>query len=787
MHLTALPPAAGRARCACSSCSPCVLGVAYPLAVWGSRPGRHRRGRRRRLRTVDASTATVVGSLGSSGSRSTGRELVPAPALGRRRRLRHARRRSASNLGPHATPTCSTASEERAGRGSRRDDGRRRRRRPAGRRHRLRLRPRPAHLPGVRRRSRWRGSPGPAGSTEATVRAAGRRPHEGRTARLHRRAAGQRARAQPRARARSRPDDALADPRRMSAVARGRLQGLPRRRPRRGQDLRHARRGPAPASSAAPTWSSASSRPTAARTPRRRSAGLEVVPRRRRPTAGPPSTEMDLDAVLARRPEVALVDELAHTNVPGSAPRQALAGRRGAARRRDRRDHHRQHPAPRVAQRRRRARSPASSSARPCPTRWSARADQIELVDMSPEALRRRMAHGNIYTAGARSTPRWRNYFRVGNLTALRELALLWLADRVDEGARPATAREHGIEQHLAGPRAGRRRADRRRRGRDAAPPRRAGIAGRGRRASCSPCTSSRTDGLAGAPPDAARPAAGRWSRASAARFHTVVGEDVAERAPRLRPRRQRHPDRRRRQPARPAGSSSSRRGVGDRRSSRLRRHRRPPRHPRAGGARRSLAAGPRRCRAAGRRRAGGLATSGRWSSLAVLLRSCATLGVADPQQRCCCSSSRSPCGVALVGGLWPALVGAGRRVPAAQLVLHPAVRDAHHRRAGERAGAGGVRRGRGRRRLGRRPRRAPDRARPRARRAEAATLATLAGSVLSGATTAVGRCSTGCARPSACTSVALLERHEHRRGLAVVASSGRPPCVRSPAPGTAR
>ena len=41
--------------------------------------------------------------------------------------------------------------------------------------------------------------------------------------------------------------------------------------------------------------------------------------------------EMDIDAVLARRPEVALVDELAHTNVPGSAPRQALAGHRASS------------------------------------------------------------------------------------------------------------------------------------------------------------------------------------------------------------------------------------------------------------------------------------------------------------------------------------------------------------------------------------------------------------------------------------------------------------------------
>ena len=55
--------------------------------------------------------------------------------------------------------------------------------------------------------------------------------------------------------------------------------------------------------------------------------GLEAIPRARIPYRGTSFEEMDLDAVLARRPEVALVDELAHTNVPGSRQRQALAGR----------------------------------------------------------------------------------------------------------------------------------------------------------------------------------------------------------------------------------------------------------------------------------------------------------------------------------------------------------------------------------------------------------------------------------------------------------------------------
>ncbi|MFI6800583.1 DUF4118 domain-containing protein, partial [Streptosporangium canum] len=72
------------------------------------------------------------------------------------------------------------------------------------------------------------------------------------------------------------------------------------------------------------------------------------------------------------------------------------------------------------------------------------RADQVELVDMSPEALRRRLAHGNVY-APEKVDAALSNYFRVGNLTALRELALLWVAGKVDEQLDRYRA-EHGIE-----------------------------------------------------------------------------------------------------------------------------------------------------------------------------------------------------------------------------------------------------------------------------------------------------------------------------------------------------
>ena len=74
------------------------------------------------------------------------------------------------------------------------------------------------------------------------------------------------------------------------------------------------------------------------------------------------------------------------------------------------------------------------------PDRVVRAADQIELVDMSPEALRRRLAHGNVYAPG-KVDAALSNYFRVGNLTALRELALLWVADRVEEGPRALSQR----------------------------------------------------------------------------------------------------------------------------------------------------------------------------------------------------------------------------------------------------------------------------------------------------------------------------------------------------------
>ena len=171
--------------------------------------------------------------------------------------------------------------------------------------------------------------------------------------------------------------------------------------------------------------------------------GLEVLPRRQLVHRGVQLAELDVEGVLARRPEVVVVDELAHTNAPGS---------RNAKRWQDVEEllaagvsvlstvnvQHLESLTDVVEQ------ITGIAQQETVPDEVVRRADQVELVDMSPEALRRRMAHGNVYPA-ERVDAAMGNYFRVGNLTALRELALLWLADRVDEGLRRYKS-EHDID-----------------------------------------------------------------------------------------------------------------------------------------------------------------------------------------------------------------------------------------------------------------------------------------------------------------------------------------------------
>jgi two-component system, OmpR family, sensor histidine kinase KdpD len=159
---------------------------------------------------------------------------------------------------------------------------------------------------------------------------------------------------------------------------------------------------------------------------------LEVVPRKAVEYRGSRLEEMDLDAVLARHPKVALIDELAHTNVPGSGKDEKrwqdvleiLAA--GIDVITTVNIQHLESIADEVEHM-------TGARVRERVPDWVVRkADQIELVDSSPEQLRRRMLHGNIYPK-VKVSQALANFFRTDNLIALRELALRFLADETDE------------------------------------------------------------------------------------------------------------------------------------------------------------------------------------------------------------------------------------------------------------------------------------------------------------------------------------------------------------------
>ena len=158
--------------------------------------------------------------------------------------------------------------------------------------------------------------------------------------------------------------------------------------------------------------------------------GIERIPPRYIEYRGSRFPELDVEAVLARHPQVVLVDELAHTNTPGS---------KNPKRWQDVEElldagitvittvnvQHLESLNDVVAQ------ITGIEQQETVPDEVVRAANQVELVDITPEALRRRLAHGNVYAA-ERIDAALSNYFRPGNLTALRELALLWLADQVD-------------------------------------------------------------------------------------------------------------------------------------------------------------------------------------------------------------------------------------------------------------------------------------------------------------------------------------------------------------------
>lgn len=159
-------------------------------------------------------------------------------------------------------------------------------------------------------------------------------------------------------------------------------------------------------------------------------AGIEVVPPRYIAYRGSQFPELDVPAILARKPQVVLVDELAHTNTPGSKNTKRWQDveellEAGITVVTTVNVQHLESLNDVVTQ------ITGIEQQEKVPDEVVRAADQIELVDITPEALRRRLSHGNVY-APERIDAALSNYFRRGNLTALRELALLWLADQVD-------------------------------------------------------------------------------------------------------------------------------------------------------------------------------------------------------------------------------------------------------------------------------------------------------------------------------------------------------------------
>ena len=158
--------------------------------------------------------------------------------------------------------------------------------------------------------------------------------------------------------------------------------------------------------------------------------GIEAIPPHYISYRGGTFPELDVEAVLRRKPEVALVDEYAHSNVPGSTHEKRWQDietllEAGITVISTLNIQHLESLNDVVAQ------ITGVQQRETVPDEIVRKAAQIELVDITPEALRRRLAHGNVYPS-ERIDAAMTNYFRAGNLTALREIALLWLADQVD-------------------------------------------------------------------------------------------------------------------------------------------------------------------------------------------------------------------------------------------------------------------------------------------------------------------------------------------------------------------
>jgi two-component system sensor histidine kinase KdpD len=163
-------------------------------------------------------------------------------------------------------------------------------------------------------------------------------------------------------------------------------------------------------------------------------AGLTVIPRNKIEYRGTAIEEMDIDAVLARKPALALVDELAHTNAPGSRHTKRYLDviellDNGIDVFTTLNVQHLESRADAVAQ------FTGAIVRETVPDSIFAQADEVEVIDLPPDELLRRLAEGKVY-APDRSARAVENFFRPGNLTALREMALRLAAERVDRQLR---------------------------------------------------------------------------------------------------------------------------------------------------------------------------------------------------------------------------------------------------------------------------------------------------------------------------------------------------------------
>jgi two-component system sensor histidine kinase KdpD len=159
--------------------------------------------------------------------------------------------------------------------------------------------------------------------------------------------------------------------------------------------------------------------------------GLEVIPRKKLEYKGQHLEEMDLDALIARRPQIALVDELAHTNAPGSRhPKRYLDVEELLSNGIDVYTavniQHIESLNDVVAQ------ITHVRVRETVPDSIFDRADAVELIDLTPDDLIQRLKEGKVYVP-AQAERALEHYFSPGNLTALRELALRRTAERVDE------------------------------------------------------------------------------------------------------------------------------------------------------------------------------------------------------------------------------------------------------------------------------------------------------------------------------------------------------------------